>query len=361
MDAEKDELEKRAERGDAAACLALADAFERRKHFLDARIWLHRAALAGDVQAAVRLAWRLIAFPPFAPADGMNWAKSAHARGAPEATHILALGHAAGMGVEQNWILALDFLLHAATGGHHPAKIQLAALAEEWALAHALKNGASVQPDSVSLRRAISLSSLLQTPAAITLHEAPRIGHVQQFLSPDACGWLKELGAPHMERAQVYDVETGALTDQQERTNRAAGIDFTRADMVVHLARARLASVLGLPLSGLEDSIILHYATGEEFSPHYDFFHEAASGHLQELNNGQRVATFLIYLNDDYTGGETAFPQLGFSFRGAMGDALLFWNASLEGVPDARTLHAGQPVLSGEKWLFSQWVRHKPG
>lgn len=73
------------------------------------------------------------------------------------------------------------------------------------------------------------------------------------------------------------------------------------------------------------------------------------------------MATFLIYLNSDFEGGETDFPELNLSYRGAPGDALQFANVDASGAPDVRTLHAGRPTRSGEKWLFSQWVRARRG
>ena len=71
--------------------------------------------------------------------------------------------------------------------------------------------------------------------------------------------------------------------------------------------------------------------------------------------------TFLLYLNEGYKGGETAFPQLGWQYKGRTGDALFFYNATPDGAPDRRTLHAGTPTTRGEKYLFSQWIRFRVG
>ena len=67
--------------------------------------------------------------------------------------------------------------------------------------------------------------------------------------------------------------------------------------------------------------------------------------------------TALIWLNDDYEGGETDFPDVGVRVKGAVGDMLLFHNVTGEGLPDPRMIHAGLPVTSGVKWMASRWIR----
>jgi prolyl 4-hydroxylase len=73
----------------------------------------------------------------------------------------------------------------------------------------------------------------------------------------------------------------------------------------------------------------------------------------------QRILTALVYLSDDYEGGETTFPHIGLSFRGRTGDALIFRNAGPDGRPDPLSLHAGLPVTKGIKYLASRWIRAK--
>ena len=74
---------------------------------------------------------------------------------------------------------------------------------------------------------------------------------------------------------------------------------------------------------------------------------------------GQRIRTCLVYLNDDFEGGETEFPRLGIKFRGRTGEALVFDNVGPNGVGDMNTVHTGLPPMRGEKWLLSQWMRSK--
>jgi prolyl 4-hydroxylase len=94
--------------------------------------------------------------------------------------------------------------------------------------------------------------------------------------------------------------------------------------------------------------------------PHHDFLDPTKPGLKANIAlRGQRILTFLIYLNEEFEGGETEFPKAGISWRGATGDALAFSNVTLDQQPDPMTLHAGRPPTRGEKWIFSQWVRDR--
>ena len=72
------------------------------------------------------------------------------------------------------------------------------------------------------------------------------------------------------------------------------------------------------------------------------------------------MGTFLVFLNEDFEGGETEFPKAGIAFRGRTGDGLFFANVTRDGRPDPLTLHAGRPPTRGEKWILSQWIRERP-
>ena len=111
----------------------------------------------------------------------------------------------------------------------------------------------------------------------------------------------------------------------------------------------------------LEPAEVLHYSIGEAYRPHVDFFHPQLPNFAEQMRlKGQRIKTCLVYLNDDFDGGETDFPKLGIKYRGRAGDALIFENVKPNGTGDLSTLHAGLPPTRGDKWLFSQWIRSKP-
>ena len=114
----------------------------------------------------------------------------------------------------------------------------------------------------------------------------------------------------------------------------------------------------GLPLHNMEATAVLHYAVGEESTNHFDFVSPEVPNYDEEIaRNGQRVLTFLIYLNDDYDGGRTDFPELRIAHKGRRGEGLFFVNTLDNNAPDLRTLHAGRPPTRGEKWIVSQFIR----
>ena len=96
---------------------------------------------------------------------------------------------------------------------------------------------------------------------------------------------------------------------------------------------------------------MLRYRPGQEYKPHFD--------HIPGFAN-QRVMTMLVWLNEDYDGGETLFMMTGRKLRGRIGDALLFRNSKADGRRDDSAAHAGLAVTSGEKLIASRWIRQHP-
>ena len=126
------------------------------------------------------------------------------------------------------------------------------------------------------------------------------------------------------------------------------------------LAQLRMAACLGVPLRHFEAVTVLHYDVGEEITEHYDFIDPNIPNYAQEIaEQGDRIVTFLVYLNDDYESGETAFPRLDIDHKGSRGEGMFFVNA-VDGRADTRTLHAGRTPVGGEKWIVSQFVRDRP-
>ena len=264
-----------------------------------------------------------------------------------------------GIGVPQDLKASLHHLQQAAERGHRPAQTELAALVGNWRLVREISSGKIPRQETWErLRAAVDIAAWSSVPRGSVFSAEPRIAVVKGFISAPTCDWLVRLGKPHLQQAEIYDTESGDLREDSKRSNSAAGLGLARMDMVLAFVRARIAALAELPVFALETSQVLHYEVGQQFSPHHDFLDVSFPGLARKVaSEGQRALTLLIYLNEDYEGGDTAFPTLGRSFKGRKGDALIFWNVTQDGAPDWRTLHIGTAPTSGEKWLFSQWIR----
>ena len=298
---------------------------------------LQQRALAGDARAQYELGARLLVGRgvPAAPRDGAALIAASARQENTDALQLCAVLAAAGIGGAQNWDAAFDFVRRAAAKGDKRAKGQLLLIGDE-------------------------LTDQLSIPRATQHFDAPRVLTFERFLSPSLCRWIIERARPSLEAARVIHAEEGGAKVDSIRTNTGMGFSLIDTDLVMQLTQARIAAAIGVPMSHQEPTNILHYEPGQEYRPHYDFVDPGVAHFQQQLMTvGQRTVTFLIYLNDDYQDGATAFPRLDWTFKGKAGDAIAFWNLT-DGKPDTRTLHAGTPPVGGIKWLFSKWVRDRP-
>lgn len=265
---------------------------------------------------------------------------------------------ASGPGDARHWDQAFDQLLGAAEQGSEPAGKQLLLLANP---AQDPVIPPSTEPGFWhSVRSRISLDQLLKSPERKVLRETPRIRLIEGFASAAECRWVIAASRGHLGRATVFDHYSGELVEDPARNNSAVSLMFGEMDVVSEILRARIAVAARVPVRVFEPAQILRYEVGQEFVPHHDFLDANSPGFAKELaGHGQRIATFLVYLSEEFKGGETAFPAIGLRVAGRTGDAVFWANLDRQGAPDPLTLHAGLPPTAGEKWIFSQWIRER--
>jgi len=310
-----------------------------------------------DVEAITRLGKRLLVGDraPHLPNDGVRFLEDASARGGAEAAALVAVLLAVGVRRPQDLKSALASLVLAAERGWLPAQSQLRVLAAERDSAHA---GTTLWRE---LADSIELGSWTSTVPGTDLSESPKVRLFPSFATGDVCRWLIGRAEGRLSRALVYEALSKEVTVHPTRTNTAAVFNLLETDLVCVLVQQRMAACLGVLFRQFEAITVLHYAEGEEITEHFDFVDPNVPDYDQEIaRKGQRIATFLVYLNDDYGGGETDFPRVGVTHKGRLGEGLVFINALADGSADQRTLHAGRPPRAGEKWIVSQFVRHRP-
>jgi prolyl 4-hydroxylase len=318
---------------------------------------LERASRSGDPRAAARLGLRYLTARdvPANTARGVALIEQAALAGDAEGACLAATISSAPFWRTRNWDQAFDYLMRAAQQGHESSRSALRILAGG-------PSGNDIEgEDWASMRRQIDLAAWLAPPEIRMIRETPRIDAIERFAPPAACDWLIAQAQGRLSRATIYDKETGGTTEDARRTNAQCDLDVETLGVLTFVLRGRIAAITRRQDLAMEIPKILHYAPGETFAEHFDYLDPEEPAYSTQLTvRGQRTDTFLIYLNDDFSGGETHFPRIGLSHIGAKGDALLFRNVDAAGAPDRDTMHAGLPPTSGEKWVFSQWIREFP-
>ena len=209
--------------------------------------------------------------------------------------------------------------------------------------------------DTSSKQAVLHLSG---TDVAVSFEQlAPRIVVLDNLLSSDECDALCDEALPAFAPARVVDEGERTVYAAHLRSNDSAQLPAARSALVRRL-EARIEQLTGWPIACCETLQVQRYAQGQQYQPHYDFFdtdseaHEAARAH-----GGQRLATLILYLKAPEAGGATYFANLGMRIAPRKGGALFFT------YPDpgnnSGTLHGGEAVLAGEKWIATLWFRER--
>lgn len=134
--------------------------------------------------------------------------------------------------------------------------------------------------------------------------------------------------------------------------------NFDPWDPFVMSISRRIDDLLGLPSHCGETIQGQRYLPGQEFKPHYDWFHHDQPYWTRERKRGgQRSWTAMAFLNTVEAGGHTHFTNLHASIEPKPGVLLVWNNARPDGSPNEDTIHAGTPVVSGSKYVLTKWYR----
>ena len=185
----------------------------------------------------------------------------------------------------------------------------------------------------------------------------PRVVVFGNLLSDEECNAIIAAANPRMQRSLTVDNQSGGEAVNDDRTSN--GMFFQRGELdLIRRIEARIARLLNWPIENGEGLQVLHYRPGAEYKPHYDYFAPNEPGTPTILKRGgQRVGTLVMYLNEPTRGGGTTFPDVGLQVVPLRGNAVFFSYDRPD--PATKTLHGGAPVLEGEKWIATKWLRER--
>lgn len=179
--------------------------------------------------------------------------------------------------------------------------------------------------------------------------EEPLVIVLGNVLSDEECDELIRLAKAKdsMQRSKI-----GTAREVNElRTSSSMFLEESENDIVARVEK-RVSAIMNIPIEHGEGIQILKYTPGQEYKAHYDFFSSTSKA---ATNN--RISTLVMYLNDVEEGGETFFPKLNFSVSPQKGTAVYFEYFYTDQNVNELTLHGGAPVIAGEKWVATQWMR----
>jgi prolyl 4-hydroxylase len=297
--------------------------------------------------------------------EALEFLNDLSARGDAAASYELAEWCREGEIVGRDFALARDFYLRAAQGGLIESyKRYMALLAvgvggpRDWATAiQLLADLAKVDASGAAQKGVLDAMKLTSegdpadAPVREVVSESAHIYRFPSLFSDAECEFLNETAEPLFEPAKTVEEYTHREIRNPIRTSDTAAFPWVGENPVIHALNRRIAAASGTSTEQGEPLQVLRYRQGQEYKPHTD----AVPG----LEN-QRVMTMLVYLNDDFEGGDTEFPKLGITIRPRRGEGLLFRNVDEEGRADPSLLHAGMPVRTGVKLLASRWIRERP-
>lgn len=182
--------------------------------------------------------------------------------------------------------------------------------------------------------------------------EPPRV--IDGVLSRDECQYI-------MKKADgIFTPSTVVGKDGADGSRTSETAWISKNDPVAQKIFAKATELTGKHMECCEDLQVVRYKPGTFYRAHHNSCCEDTQACKDfEKRGGQRVATLLVYLNDDFEDGHTHFPAHGdLKIKADPGSAILFCPlGTTEAKCHPKALHAGLPISSGTKYVCNAWIR----
>jgi len=189
--------------------------------------------------------------------------------------------------------------------------------------------------------------------------EQPVIALLDSVLTPEECDQLIALARPRLKPSTVVDLMSGENKTAEHRDSEGMFFGLNETPFIAKIDR-RISELMNCPVENGEGLQVLRYGKDAKNTPHFDFLAPTNPTNRDSLaRSGQRISTLVVYLNNVKNGGETIFPEVGLSVLPKKGNAAYFEYANSQRQVDPKSVHAGAPVIAGEKWAMTKWMRER--
>lgn len=191
--------------------------------------------------------------------------------------------------------------------------------------------------------------------------EGVKIKTIDGFVSDEECEFFMSAAESKLARTTISD-ENGKAVSSTTRKASAAYVAPQRSwsrdtaakvqDRIFAFTNA--VTDLRLKVEGQEGFSVIKYDPSDEYMQHCD---GACDG--TKHKEGGRVATAVMYCKAAQVGGYTTFSHADVVVRPTKNQATFFSYIDDQGRmdPNALSTHSGCPIVEGEKWIMTQWMR----
>jgi len=191
------------------------------------------------------------------------------------------------------------------------------------------------------------LKNYMTNIVMFSVYQEPLV--IKNFITHEECNFLISFENEKLQKSSVLNNSVNNKHSKLRKSFEKVNLDNSHE--IVTTVVNRCSKIVKKPVNFLERINIVKYKTGGYFKPHYDA--------IKILDGYDRIYTIILYLNDDYEGGETYFPLLNKSYKLSKGDALFFHNYNTDLSNSSLSMHEGCVIKSGEKWVANIWVHSK--
>jgi prolyl 4-hydroxylase len=176
---------------------------------------------------------------------------------------------------------------------------------------------------------------------------------IDNILTSKECQKLiKYSKSKELTNSYVFDNDTNVINDNRKSKTTWFKLNENEIESKCSKIAKKLTNKNDCNLENLQ---LVYYEPGGYFRPH----HDATKNVNIDTVVTSREYTLLIYLNDIEEGGETVFPNLNLEIKPKKGKGILFRTLDDNDEIIPESLHGGNPVIKGEKWICNKWIHNR--
>jgi len=196
---------------------------------------------------------------------------------------------------------------------------------------------------------------------------------IDNFMTEAQCKDAITLGERHLEPSPVTAYGEGNVIDEDDRRSETAfitrqpNLNFSKDEMLFLMSIENKACLaLGVHPDRCEGIQMQKYSKGDYFYCHFDGWDTRERGGQEFASpeeGGNRVYSFMVYLNEPKKGGSTKFWNVKdekgkiLKIKPKIGTAVFWKNIDENGFPLESSHHEGTTIKKGLKYILTIWIR----